>query len=100
MKLIDPKMTKKQELEQQIIKLEKEIKEKNVLREKQQAEAQILAEKETLNKALAMDIISQEDYEVKLAIARRKVDNFEAIRKIEQLAEMGLITKKRKESAH
>lgn len=97
LKLIDPKMTKKQELEQQIIKLEKEIKEKNMLREKQQAEEQFLAEKEKLDKALAMDIISQEDYEVKLAIARKKVDNFEAIRKIEQQAEMGLITKEEKD---
>lgn len=97
LKLIDPKMTKKQELEQQIIKLEKEIKEKNVLREKQLAEEQFIAEKEKLDKALAMDIISQDDYDVKLAIARKKVDNFEAIRKVEQQAEMGLITKEEKE---
>lgn len=96
LKLIDPKMTKKQELEQKIIELEKEIKQKNVLREKQQAEEEFLAEKSKLDKALGMDVISQEDYDIKLAIARKKVDNFEAIRKIEQQAEMGLITKEEK----
>lgn len=96
LKLIDPKMTKKQELEQKIIELEKEIKQKNVLREKQQAEEEFLAEKAKLDKALAMDVLSQDDYDVKLALARKKVDNFEAIRRIEQQAEMGLITKEEK----
>ena len=97
LKLIDPKVTKKQELEQKIIKLEKEIKEKNVLKEKQRAEADFLAEKEKLDKALAMDILSQEDYDAKIAVAKKKVDNFEKIRKIEQQAEMGLITKEEKQ---
>lgn len=96
LKLIDPKLTKKQELEKQIIELEKEIKSKNVLREKQQAEEEFLAEKSKLDKALAMDVISQDDYDVKVAIAKKKVDNFELIRKIEQQAEMGLITKEEK----
>lgn len=96
LKLIDPKMTKKQELEKKIIELEKEIKQKNILREKQQAEEEYLAEKSKLDKALGMDVISQDEYDIKLAIARKKVDNFEAIRKIEQQADMGLITKEEK----
>ena len=96
LKLIDPKLTKKQELEKQIIELEKEIKAKTVLREKQQVEEEFLAEKAKLDKALGMDVITQDDYDVKLAIARKKVDNFELIRKIEQQAEMGLITKEEK----
>lgn len=97
LKLIDPKMERKQELEKEIIRLEKEIKEKNVLREKQRAEEEFFAEKEKLDKALAMDIISQEDYNVKLAVAKKKVDNYIEIRKIEQQAEMGLITNEEKE---
>ena len=97
LKLIDPKMERKQELEKEIIRLEKEIKEKNVLREKQRAEEEFLAEKEKLDKALAMDIITQEDYNVKLAVAKKKVDNYIEIRKIEQQAEMGLITNEEKE---
>lgn len=92
LKLMDPKMTKKKELEQQIIQLEKEIKNKSVLREKQMAEEEYLSEKEKLDKALAMDVISQNDYDVKLAIAKKKFDNFEEIRRVKQQAEMNLIT--------
>jgi len=97
LKLIDPKISKKQELEKKIIELEKEIKSKNVLREKQQAEEEFLAEKAKLDKALGMDLLSQEEYDQKIAQIRKKVDNFEAIRKIEQQADMGLITKEEKE---
>ena len=96
LKLIDPKLTKKQELEKQIIELEKEIKAKDVLREKGRAEEEFLAEKAKLDKALGMDLLSQDEYDMKLALAKKKVDNFEAIRKIEQQADMGLITKEEK----
>jgi len=67
LKLIDPKISKKQELEKKIIELEKEIKSKNVLREKQQAEEEFLAEKAKLDKALGMDLLSQEEYDQKIA---------------------------------
>ena len=97
LKLIDPKLTKKDELEKQIIELEKAIKSKSVLREKQQAEEEYLAEKAKLDKALAMDVIDQNDYEIKLAIAYKKVENFELIRKIEQQCDRGRITKAEKE---
>ena len=43
-----------------------------------------------------MDVITQDDYDIKIAIAKKKVDNFELIRKVEQQAEMGLITKEEK----
>ena len=43
-----------------------------------------------------MDVISQDEYEIKIAIAKKKVDNFELIRKVEQQAEMGIITKEEK----
>lgn len=96
LKLIDPKITKKQELEKKIIELEKEIKSKDVLREKQLVEEEFLAEKAKLDKALGMDLLTQDEYDTKVAIARKKVDNFEAIRRIEQQADMGLITKEEK----
>ena len=96
LKLIDPKIVKKQELEKQIIELEKEIKAKTVLREKQQVEEEFLAEKAKLDKAVAMDIITQDEYDAKLSLARKKMDNFEEIRRIEQQEEMGLITRDEK----
>ncbi len=96
LKMIDPKLTKKNELEQKIIELEKEIKQKNVVREKAAAEEEFLAQKQKLDKALGMDLLTQEEYDEKIAVARKRVDNFEAIRKIEQQAELGLITKEEK----
>lgn len=93
LKLIDPKLTMKGELEKQIIDLEKKIKNNAILREKQAAENEFLSEKNKLDKALAMEIISQEEYDLKLSSAKKKYDNFEAIRKIEQQFEMKLITK-------
>lgn len=96
LKMIDPKMTKKQELEKRIIELEKEIKQKTVLQEKMEAEEVFLAEKQKLDKALGMELLTQEEYEEKLSIARKRVDNFEAIRKVEQQEEMGLITAEEK----
>ncbi len=97
LKLMDPKLTKKKELEQKIVELEKEIKSKNIIREKQQVEEEFLAEKEKLDKALAMDILSQADYDAKLNVAKKKVDNFEEIRRIKQQEEMGLITKEERD---
>ncbi len=94
--LIEPKMAKKQDLEKQIITLEKEIKTKDIMREKAAAEEAFLAEKTKLDRALAMDLLTQEEYDAKLATARKRVDNFELIRKIEQQAEMGLITAEEK----
>lgn len=98
LKLMEPNMTKKKEIEQEIINLEKEIKNKSILREKQQAEEEYLSEKGKLDKALAMDVISQDDYEVKLAIAKKKFDNFEEIRRVQQQFDMNLITREEKEA--
>lgn len=98
LKLMDPKLTQKEELEQQIIVLEKKIKDNAVLREKQAAEAEFQQEKTKLDRALAMDILSQDEYDVKIAIARKKVDNFEAIRKVEQQFDMKLITREERDA--
>ncbi len=98
LKLMDPKLEQKNSLMQQIIELEKKIKNTAVLREKQMAEEDFLQEKNKLDKALAMDIITQEDHDIKLAIAQKKLDNFEAIRKVEQQYDMKLITKEERDA--
>ena len=54
-------------------------------------------EKRAKQNTLAMKIISKEEYEQKLNIARKKVENFEEIKKIEQQFEMGIITKEEKD---
>lgn len=98
LKLMDPKLTKRDELEKQIVEMEKKIKDNAVLRQKEAAEAEFQQEKTKLDRALAMDLLSQDEYDVKLAIARKKVDNFEAIRKVEQQFEMDLITREERDA--
>ena len=43
-----------------------------------------------------MDVITQDEYNFKISVAKKKVDNFEEIRRIEQQCEMGIITKEEK----
>lgn len=80
----------------QIIELEKRMKQNAVLRDKARAEEEFQEEKTKLDRALAMDVISRDEYNFKISIARKKVDNFEEIRKIEQQFDMGIITKEEK----
>ena len=98
LKLMDPKLSQKKELEEKIIVLEKKIKDNAVLREKQAAEQDFLQEKDRLDKALAMDVISSDEYDVKIAIARKRVDNFEAIRRVEAQYDMKLISKEERDA--
>ena len=92
LRMIDPKMSRKIELEEQIIECQKRVKDNNLMKEKDRAEIAFRFEKDKLDRALAMDVISQDDYNVKLAIAYKKVENFEEIRKIEKLCDMRIIT--------
>lgn len=94
--MMDPKLTRKQELETQLIELEKRMKQNAVLREKAKAEQEFQEEKTKLDRALAMDVISQDEYNYKISVAKKKVDNFEEIRRIEQQCEMGIITQEEK----
>lgn len=96
LKLIEPKLTKKQNLEKQIIQMEKEIKQKDALREKAAAEEKFLEEKKKLDKALGMDLLTQEEYDARITVARKRVDNFEEIRRVEQQAEIGIISEDEK----
>ena len=98
LKLMEPKLEQKQELEQKIIALEKKIKDNAVLREKQAVEDAFLQEKARLDKALAMDVLDQDEYEAKLAIAQKRVINFETIRKVEKQYDMKLISKEERDA--
>ena len=93
LRMMDPKITRKKELEAQLVEVEKRIKQSDLLREKGNAEQEFEKEKEKLDKALSMDIITQEEHDAKLSIAQKKLDNFEAIRKLEQQQDMGIISK-------
>lgn len=93
LKMMEPKIVRKQELEQELNELEKRMRQNAILREKERVEQEFLDEKKKLDRALAMDIVSQDEYNFKLSIARKRVDNFEEIRRVEQQFDMGIITK-------
>ena len=95
--IIKQDQAKKKELENQLAEVEKRAKQNTLLREKTKAEESFEQEKGVLDKALAMEIISKEEYEQKLNIAKKKVENFEEMKKIEQQFEMGIITKEEKD---
>lgn len=97
LKMIEPKMEQRAAYEKQIIEMEKKIKNNAVIREKQEAEEAYLKEKEKLDRALAMDVMSQSEYESKLTMARARVDHFEDIRRIEQQYEMKVISKEERD---
>ena len=98
LKMLDPKMTRKQELQEKVIELEKRIKEQDALRDKQAAEAEYIAGKEKLDKALAMNVLDQADYDEKLSVLQKKRDNFEIMRKLDQQVQMGIITEEEKDA--
>ena len=95
--IIKQDQAKKKELENQLAEVEKRAKQNALIREKTKAEEAFEQEKGVLDKALGMEILSKEEYEQKLNIARKKVENFEEIKKIEQQFEMGIITKEEKD---
>lgn len=92
LKMLDPKMSRKAELEKEIIEIQKRLKDNMILQEKRKVEEDFILEKEKLDKALVMDLISQEEYNEKINNSRKILDNFEEIKKIEQQYEFGIIT--------
>lgn len=79
----------------QILIAEKEdmIKKNNLEKEKKKAEDEYEAVKSRLDKALELDIISQREYENKLAAAQRKLENYDELRKVKLQYEMDIITR-------
>lgn len=90
---IEPKLDRKQELENEAIEIEKTLKDQLVMQEKAIFQKEFDEEKEKLDKALKMDILSESEYNEKLSKAKSKLANFDQIRKIKKQFDMDLITK-------
>ncbi len=73
---------------------EKEMLARNEEEARRQKKAQdaFEAEKAKLDKALSLDIISPDEYHEKLAIAQKKWDHYEQLRKIDLQLQMGIIS--------
>ena len=72
---------------------EKEIEAKKVEEDRRKKTAQngFDSEKAKLDKALEMNIISSEEYDEKMVLVQKKLDNYEQLRKIDLQFEMGII---------
>ena len=90
---IEPKMNKKTTLEDEIIQIEKELKDQLLMTEKANAQRSFDDEKNKFDKALKMDVMSQDEYDTNMAKAQKKLDNFDAIRRLKQQLSMDIITK-------
>ena len=97
LKALDPKLSRKKELENELIQIQKRLKDQMIIQEKAKVEQEYIREKEKLDKALAMDVISQEEYSDKLSIYRKKLDNFEQIKKIDQQCNLGIISREERD---
>lgn len=92
LKIMEPKLENKNELELELIQIEKKLKDQIILQEKAEIESECKSEKENLDKARSMNIITQKEYDMKLEASRKKIDNFELIRNLKKQHEMGIIT--------
>ena len=92
LKLLEPKLEKKMELEKTLIELEKALADSQILQERQLIQAKVDEVKAKLDKAKQMGVISDEDYAERLAKASKELDNFEEIRRLKRQKEMGLLS--------
>lgn len=90
---MQPSLEKLSEIEAQITEKERQIKECNAERDRKKAQEQYEAGKKKLDKARELDIITEEEYVAKLTAAKKKLDNFELLHKIEMQYDMEIITK-------
>jgi len=91
-KLMDPKLKKKSEIEAELILLEKKLKDQAIMQEKEKYENEYKRRKEVLDKAKDMEVISEDEYYFKLKQYSKKIDNFKAIRNVNKQYELGIIS--------
>lgn len=88
-----PDVDKLKEIVAAIAEKEESAKKEEEERRQKKAQSDYENAKAKLDKALSMDIISQEEYEEKLLVIQKKLDHHEQLRKINMQLQMGIITK-------
>ena len=97
LKILEPKFVRKEELDTELIEIQKRLKDMLILQEKNKLESEFVLEKEKFNRALAMGVITQLEYDQKVKQHRKRIDFFEEIKNIEQQFDLGIITRVEKE---
>lgn len=83
----------KAELENKISEKEKQFRNAEVERARVKAQEEFDREQAKLESALKMEIITVVEFDEKLAVAQKKLDNFDALRKLEIQYNMQIISK-------
>ena len=94
--ILDVKMSKKTEIKNAIIEIEKAKKDQLILHEKERAMEIYLKEKEKLDNALAMNVISTDEYNKKILTHQNKITYFDEIKNVEQQYSMSIISAEEK----
>ena len=92
LKMLEPKLERKMELEKELGSLERALADSQVMQERALIQAEVDEIKAKLDKAKAMGAITDADYAAKLAQANKKLDHFEDIRMLKKQKELGLLT--------
>ncbi len=98
LKSLEPKFERKEELNAKMVEIEKRKKDRTLLQEKTIVEGKVKEEIAKLDKALSMELITQEEYDAKAGKLRKRIENFEAIKKVEQKYDLGIITAEEKDA--
>ncbi len=88
-----PDLEKAAEIRTQIAEKEQQIRQDKEDRLKKKAQEEFETEKKKLDKALDLEILTPEEYEIKLSSAQKKLDHYDTLRKIQMQLEMGIITR-------
>lgn len=92
LKILKSKIEKKNEMETELIEIDKRVKEQAITQEKEKFENEFKRQKDTLDKAKDMEIISKDEYNEKLRQYTKKRNNFQAIRNARKQYEFGIIS--------
>jgi len=90
---MQPDLDKLEEIVNTFKQKELEAKKEEKVRIQKKALEEFEAQKSKLDKALEMEIINQEEYDIKIAGIQKKLYNYDRLRKIDMQLKMGIITK-------
>jgi len=90
--IIEGKIERKNDLELQLIQIEKKLKQQAAFQEKERFENEFKRQKETLDEAKEMEIISKEEYDLKLQQYTKRKNNFQSIKNVKKQYEFGIIS--------
>ena len=86
-------LDRKAKAEAAIAEKERSLKDAEAAKAKSMAQEKFDREKKKRERALAMDIITVDEYNEKLAAAQKKLDNYEILKRYEMQLAMQIITK-------